>query len=72
MAARKPPTKAAASKAAKTLSTSGSAEAKSAAGSLLSQRSVAARKIHAAPKVGSVSRAVARNAVTGTFTSRKK
>lgn len=72
MVAKKPPTKAVASKAGKTLSTSKSSKAKSAAASVLAARSVATRKIHAAPKAGSVSRAIAKKAVTSTLNRRKK
>lgn len=55
--------KSVASKAGKTLSSSSSAKAKSAAAKTLAERSVVVRKIHAAPKVGTVSRTVAKNAV---------
>jgi hypothetical protein len=56
-------TKAVASKAGKTLSSSTSAKAKSAAAKTLAKRSAVVRKVHAAPKVGTVSRTVAKNAV---------
>jgi len=63
-------TKAVASKAGKTLGTSSSAKEKSAAAKTLAKLSVATRKVHVAPKTGSVSRAAARSAVKKAIVSR--
>ena len=62
--------KAVASKAAKTLGTSSSAEAKSDVAKILAECSVTTRKVHAAPKTGSVSRATAKSAVKKAIRSR--
>ena len=52
--------------------TSSSAEAKSAAAKTLDNRSVAIRKVHVAPKTGSVSRTTAKSAVKKAILSRSK
>ena len=70
---RKSPTKARASKAGKALSTSSSSKAKSSAARTLAKRSVAVRKVHNAPKKGTVTRSVAKSAVRkATSSSGKK
>lgn len=65
-------TKAVASKAGKTLGTSSSAKAKSDAAKILAECSVTTRKVHAAPKTGSVSRATAKSAVKKAIRSRSQ
>ncbi len=70
MAGAKVLTTVATSKAGKTLATSSSAKEKLAAAQTLSKRSVATRKVHVAPKKGSVSRAAAKSAVKKAIVSR--
>ncbi len=71
MATKKAPTKTQASKAGKTLSTSSSSRAKSAAAKTLAKKSATARKVHSAPKSGPVSRANVKKAVKTVSSSRK-
>ena len=63
-------TKAATSNAGKALATLSSTKEKSAASKTLVKRSVATRKVHEAPKTGSVSRAAAKSAVKKAIASR--
>ncbi len=63
-------TKGAATKSAKTLGTSSCAKEQSAASKTLVKRSVTTRKVHVAPKTGSVSRAAAKSAVKKAIASR--
>lgn len=70
MAVKKMPSKARASQAAKTLSTSSSKKAKSSAAKTLAKRSAAVRKVHSAPKAGTVSRSTAKSAVRKVARSR--
>ncbi len=58
------------SKADKTLGTSSSAKEKSTVAKTLDKRSVATRKVHEAPKTGSVSRATAKSAMKKAIASR--
>ena len=62
--------KAVASKAGRTLGTSSSGKAKSDAAKILAECSVATRKVHPAPKTGSVSRATAKSAVKKAIANR--
>lgn len=67
------PNKAAASKAAKALSSGrAGSKAKSAAGKTLAQRSVAVRTVKAAPKTGKVSSSNVKRAVASVMSSRRK
>lgn len=69
----KAPSKAAASKAAKTLNDDrATSKEKSAAGKALAQRSVAVRTVQAAPKTGKVSPSNVKRAVSSVMTSRRK
>ena len=77
MATKKVPTKAEASKAGKILSTSRSPKAKAVAAKTLAEKSATARKVQAAPKSGSVTRAEVKKAVksvssSGTITASKR
>lgn len=71
MATKKDPTKAEASNAGKTLSTSSSSKAKTAAAKTLAEKSATARKVHTAPKSGSISRADVKKAVKSVSSSGK-
>ncbi len=71
MARKRTPTKSQASKAGKTLSSSNSKAAKSAAVKTLAKKSAAVRTVHSAPKTGTVSRASVKRAVKSVSSSRK-
>lgn len=70
---KKPPSKAAVKKAAKTLSNpKASTKEKSSAGKTLAKKSVESRKIQPAPKTGKISRENIKRAVASVSSNKKK
>lgn len=70
MVTKKNSTKSEVSRAAKTLSTSKSPKAKTAAAKTLAKKSAAVRKVHSAPKAGSIRQVDVKRAVKSVTKSR--